>query len=155
MNNIPQKPYKPLTPFQIFVRDNFPFVEGTYEARDYYDLLCKVYQHLKTVEYNQGIAQENIEALYEFLKTLELQDEVNNKLDEMAESGELQEIMASYLNTKAIFAFDTVDDMKNATNLIDGSYARTLGFYNINDGGSASYKIRTITNDDIIDNINH
>lgn len=153
MNNIPQKPYKPLTPFGLFVRNNFPFVEATYEARDNYDLLCKIYQHLKTVEYNQGIAQENIEALYEFLNTLELQDEVNNKLDEMAESGQLQEIMASYLNSKAIFGFDNVEAMKNATNLIDGSFAKTLGFYEKDDGGMANYKIRSITNDDIIDNI--
>lgn len=151
MNNIPQKPYKPLTPFGLFVRHNFPFVEATYEARDNYDLLCKVYQQLKTVEYNQKIGEENIEALYEFLNTLELQDEVNNKLDEMAESGELQEIMASYLDTRAIFCFDNVEDLKNATNLIDGSYAKTLGFHSINDGGSATYKIRNITNDDVID----
>lgn len=151
-NNIPQKPYKPLTPFQIFVRNNFPFVEGTYEARDNYDLLCKVMGQLKKVEYNQGIAQENIEALYNFLSTLELQDEVNNKLDEMVESGELQEIMASYLNSKAVFGFDNVNAMKNATNLIDGSYAKTLGYYEKNDEGGATYKIRTITNEDIVDN---
>lgn len=99
-NNIPQEPYKPLTPFQIFVRHNFPFVEGTYEARDNYDLLCKVYQQLKTVEYNQGISQKNIEALYNFLNTLDLQDEVNNKLDEMAESGELEQILENISNSK-------------------------------------------------------
>ena len=46
----------------------------------------------------------------------------------MAESGELQEIMASYLNSKAVFGFNTVSDLKNATNLIDGSYAKTLGY---------------------------
>lgn len=37
--------------------------------------------------------------------------------------------------------FDTVADMKQATNLVDGSYARTLGFHSINDGGGAIYKI--------------
>ena len=152
MNNIPQKPYKPLTPFGLFVRHNFPFVEATYEARDNYDLLCKVYKQLMTVEYDQGIAQENINTLYEFLNTLELQDEVNNKLDEMAESGQLQEIMASYLNSKAVFGFDNVSDLKTATNLIDGSYAKTLGYTTKNDCGAGLYKIRTITNDDVVDN---
>lgn len=141
MNNIPQKPYKPLTPFGIFVKHNFPFTEATYEARDNYDLLCKVMGQLNKVKYNQGIAQENIEALYNFLNTLDLQDEVNNKLDEMAESGELQEIMADYLNANANWCFDTVQDMKNATNLIDGSYAKTLGYYNVNDGGESQYYI--------------
>lgn len=152
MNNIPQKPYKPLTPFGLFIRHNFPFVEATYEARDNYDLLCKVYQQLKTVEYNQKIGEENIEALYEFLNTLDLQDEVNNKLDEMAESGQLQEIMAEYLNSKAVFGFDNVADLKSATNLIDGSYAETLGYTTKNDCGGGLYKIRTITNEDVVDN---
>ncbi len=97
-NNIPQKPYKPLTPFALFMKQNFPFVEATYEARDNYDLLCKVAQHLNTVEYNQGIAQENIEALYNFINDLDLQDEVNNKLDEMATTGQLQDFIDSYFS---------------------------------------------------------
>lgn len=101
-NNIPQKPYKPLTPFGLFIRQNFPFVEATYEARDNYDLLCKIYQHLKTVEYNQGISQENIEALYNFLNNLDLQEEVNNKLDEMAEDGTLAGLLSpvTYFKSK-------------------------------------------------------
>lgn len=40
-----------------------------------------------------------------------------------------------------IYGFDTVADMKQATNLINGSYARTLGFHTLNDGGGALYKI--------------
>lgn len=92
-----------------------------------------------------------VEEIQNFLKTLDLQDEVDNKLDEMAESGELQEIMAAYLNTKAIFGFDNVASMKEATNLIDGSYAETLGYYSKNDGGKALYKVRQITNDDVVD----
>ena len=37
--------------------------------------------------------------------------------------------------------FDTVADMKLASNLVEGSYAQTLGFHSINDGGGALYKI--------------
>lgn len=92
-NNIPQKPYKPLTPFGMYVKHNFPFIEATYEARDNYDLLCKVVEHLNTVEYNQGICQENIQALYNYLNNLDVQEEINNKLDEMAEDGTLEEII--------------------------------------------------------------
>lgn len=87
-----------------------------------------------------------------YFNNLDVQEEINNKLDEMAENGTLQEIIASYINLKAIFAFDNVSSMKNATNLLNGSFAQTLGFYNINDGGNAFYKIRNITNDDIVDN---
>ena len=37
--------------------------------------------------------------------------------------------------------FDTVADMKAATNLVAGDYAKTAGFYSVNDGGGALYKI--------------
>lgn len=84
---------------------------------------------------------EAVKEIQDFLNTLDLQDEVDNKLDEMVEDGTLQEIIADYLNSKAIFGFDTVDDLKSATNLIDGSYAETLGYYSINDGGGALYQI--------------
>lgn len=54
------------------------------------------------------------------------------------------------LNKKP-YCFDTVADMKNAK-LKKGDYVVTLGYYEINDGGSSIYKIRTQTENDIIDN---
>ena len=89
--------------------------------------------------------------VHDYFDNLDVQEEINNKLDAMVEDGTLQEIVADYLNSRAIFGFDTVADMKSATNLIDGSYAETLGYFTKNDGGSALYKIRTATNDDVID----
>lgn len=47
--------------------------------------------------------------------------------------------------------FDTVADMKASTDLEDGTYARTGGYYNVNDGGSALYKIRVLSDSDTID----
>ena len=44
-------------------------------------------------------------------------------------------------NEDVALVFDTVADMKQATNLVNGGYARTLGFYSVNDGGGALYKI--------------
>ena len=92
-----------------------------------------------------------VEELKHYFETLDVQEEINNKLDEMAENGELEEIITSYINLKSVLCFDTVADLKTATNLIDGSYARTLGFHNLNDGGGALYKVREITNDDVVD----
>lgn len=98
---------------------------------------------------NNGGAVEELQNLYVELKSyvdnyfnnLDVQKEINNKLDSMVADGTLPEIVASYLNSKAIFGFDNVESMKNATNLINGSYAKTLGYYEINDGGEATYKI--------------
>ena len=129
----------------------------------YEEQIIAIGNYLETVVYpaiNQNAeALEELQGLFIALKNyvdnyfdnLDVQEEINNKLDEMLEQGTLQEIISEYLDSTAIFGFDTVNDMINATNLINGSYAKTLGFYSKNDGGSATYKIRTITNDDIVD----
>lgn len=87
----------------------------------------------------------------DYFDNLDVQEEINNKLDEMVEDGVLQPIIYEYLNSVAIFCYDTVAGMKSATNFINGSYAKTLGYRSIYDGGGALYKIRTKTGDDVID----
>jgi hypothetical protein len=109
---------------------------------------------------NNGMAVQELQNLYVQLKNyvdnyfenLDVQTEINNKLDQMVENGTLQKIITDYLQINGVLAFNTVNDMQNATNLINGSFTQTFGFYTLNDGGGAKYKIRTITNDDIVDN---
>lgn len=146
MNN-----YKRLPPFKWFCLTNFPFIEADFDALTNYELLCKVVQYLNDVIIKTNELGEQVEVLTNWFENLDVQDEINHKLDEMVESGELQEIISEYLNSTAIFGFDNVSSMQNATNLINGSFAKTLGYYSKNDGGNGLYKIRTITNDDVID----
>jgi hypothetical protein len=87
----------------------------------------------------------------DYFENLDVQEEINNKLDAMAEAGTLADIISQYLNSTAVFGYDNVASMKSAENLIAGSYAKTLGFYAKNDGGGATYRIRSITNDDVVD----
>lgn len=86
-----------------------------------------------------------------YFVNLDVQEEINNKLDYMVDEGILQEIIATYINSNALFCFDTVSEMKNATNFVDGSFAKTLGFYNKNDYGASFYKIRNKTENEVID----
>ena len=133
------------------------------ETMSYYEMLVWFTEFLKnqvipTVNNNAEAVQE-LQSLYEELRTyvnnyfdnLDVQEEINNKLDEMAESGQLTDIIAQYLGLAGMIAFDTVADMKAAENLVNGSKCRTLGFYSVNDDGGAYYKIRTKTNEDVID----
>lgn len=154
--------YKPLRPFNLFMKNNFPFIENTFEALDTYGLLCEIVKFLNTVIENTLTTEENIQILSNafnqlndyvsnYFDNLDVQEEINNKLDDMVESGELQEIITAYLNTQAIFCYDNVSGMKDADNLINGSFAKTLGYHSINDSGSSIYKIREITNEDVVD----
>ena len=86
-----------------------------------------------------------------YFENLDVQEEINNKLDEMAESGELTDIIAQYLGLAGMLVYNTVADLKAAQNLVNGSSCQTLGYYSINDGGKAKYKVRPITNEDVID----
>ena len=140
-----------LPPFKRFIMSIGTLPTSYLESMSYAELLmwfCNFLQEQVIPAVNNNA--DAIREIQDFLNTLDLQDEVDNKLDEMAEDGTLQEIIASYLNSKAIFAFDTINDLKNATNLINGSYAQTLGYYEKNDDGGALYSIRTITNNDVV-----
>ncbi len=106
---------------------------------------------IPTVNNNADAIIELQNYVNNYFDNLDVQEEINNKLDEMANDGTLEEIITDYINLKSALCFDTVADMKTATNLVNGSYAKTLGFYSVNDNGGALYKVRTITNDDVVD----
>lgn len=91
--------------------------------------------------------------VHDYFDNLDVQEEIDHKLDELLDQGVLQEIIVSYVQTNVVWTFDTVADMKQATNLIAGSYAQTYGYSSVNDGGKAKYKIRAITGDDTVDNM--
>ena len=49
------------------------------------------------------------------------------------------------------YYFNTVEEMKSSKHLKDGDCAITLGYYSVNDGGNATYKIRAKTSSDVDD----
>lgn len=102
MSNLDIK-FKRITPFKRCVLQNFPFIEADFDALTNYGLLCKVVEYLNKVIASQnevqGVTEEIVTAfnnLYDYVKNyfdnLDIQDEVNKKLDEMFEDGTLTEI---------------------------------------------------------------
>lgn len=123
------------------------------ETMSYYEMLVWFVEFLKNqvipVVNNNSEATEELQHLFielqsyvnNYFDNLDVQEEINNKLDKMLEDGVLEQIIEQYLNSGAIWGFNNVNEMKQSTNLIDGSYAKTLGHYETNDGGGALYKI--------------
>lgn len=89
--------------------------------------------------------------VHDYFDNLDVQEEINNKLDEMFEDGELQDILIAYLQMNVNWCYDTVADMKASDVLIDGCFARTLGYGAVNDNGGAIYKIRAKEEDETAD----
>lgn len=157
--------YKKLYPFKWFVLQNFPFIEEDFDAITNYQLYCKVVEYLNKTLENVNVIGTKLEQLVNafndlqdyvnnYFENLDIQEEINNKLDEMAESGQLTELLTSYLELMCIYGYNTITDMENAENLIDGSFMRTYGKNETYDGLGAFYKARQIRNTDVIDGDN-
>lgn len=157
--------FKRICPFKWYVLQNFPFIEADFDSITYYQLLCKLAEEInKVINSNNSIGQQTEiltnaynelqEYIDNYFENLDVQEEINNKLDDMAEGGQLADIIAQYLGLAGVLAFDTINDLKSADNLTNGSIAKTLGNSSYNDGYGAFYKIRNILNTDVVDNDN-
>lgn len=159
MNN-----FRKLRPFPWFCLNNFPFIEQTFDEINYWNLLGRVVGKLNEVidsTNKMGGQVEDLTILVNQLKdymehyfdNLDVQEEINNKLDEMAEDGTLASIVETFINASCIKYYSNVEEMKSATNLYEGNIAETKGFYSENDNGNAQYIIREKVENETADNI--
>lgn len=147
--------------FRRCVIQNFPFIEEDFDALTDYELLCKVVQYLNMVidKVNDlsKIEQEFSELksfVENYFANLDVQDEINAKLEDMADSGELVSIIEEFLALAPVFAYGTIANMAAAENLADGCIARVLGNTTATDGDGAYYMIRTRIESDSPDGLN-
>lgn len=144
----------PYGPFKLWTIENFPFIEADFDAITNYQLYSKIVEYLRKIAENQAEVNETVNYMLNYFNNLDVQDEINNKLDEMAESGQLTDIIAQYLQLAGVLAYDTISAMSDAENITEGSTCYTLGQNTYNDGKGAFYKIRTITSGDTVDGYN-
>lgn len=128
----------------------FSFIENDFDAINNYHLFSKVVEYLNKTIDNMNLTGEQMEnltnamtQLQNYVNNLDLQDEVNKKLDEMAESGELANIISQFLNANCILKFDNMQDLLNSENLINGNIVGVFGNTSINDGFVNYYLITT------------
>ena len=164
MNNNLKPSEKVCSPFIYYCQKVIPLAFD--ESMSYYEQLCNLVYYLKNTV--MPAINNNADALTEvqdafkqleeyvdnYFKNLDVQTEINNKLDEMAESGQLTEIITQYLELAGILAFNDIASLQDAENLNNGSFVKTYGRNNYNDGYGAFYKIRTLTSSDVIDEYN-
>mgnify|MGYP006974609544 CR=1 FL=1 len=111
MNNNMQPIIKTTTKIPFFRRavlQNFPFIEQDFDALTDYEFLCKVVEYLNQVIVQTNLMEDNenelvrvYNELYDYVNNyfdnLDVQDEINNKLDEFANDGTLEAIFADYI----------------------------------------------------------
>lgn len=121
-----------------------PAVNNNAEAlQEVQGLYTDLKEYVETDFFND--AKEYIDTAIE---NLDVQEEINNKLDQMIDDGTFDSIIARVLPESVTLYYDTLEDLQDA-NLEVGQKASTLGYYNKYDGGGATYKITTGTADNL------
>ena len=152
INNKLSFEFQKLHPFKWFVLQNFPFIEEDFDALTNWQLFCKLGKEMNKIINSVNLSGQQVENLTNafnelqnyvnnYFSELNVQEEINNKLDQMAQSGELTELITQYI-AQCVIVFNTVNDMKQAQNLIVNSRCKTLGFHNVGDYGNAYYIIK-------------
>lgn len=150
-------------PFVQFCTASVPMVFDN--SMSYYECLCALTKFIQglvnTVNYNATQLDGLLEGFKElkdyvdnYFANLDVQEEINNKLDEMAEGGQLAGIIAQFLSAAPVFAYGTIAEMAAASNLSNGCIARVLGNTTATDGDGAYYIIRTRVEADDPDGVN-
>lgn len=99
--------YKSLQPFRFWCQKVLPLVYD--DSLSYYELLCKVVDYLnKTMEDVETLNGDvtSLHAAYEklqgyvndYFSTLDVQEEINNKLDALAKDGTLTNLIKTYID---------------------------------------------------------
>ena len=82
--------------------------------------------------------------VHDYFDNLDVQEEINNKLDQMVEDGVIQDIILNYATVSKVY-ITTREMLADADNLVVGEKVRTLGYYTLNDGGGAEFVIESTT----------
>ena len=152
------------SPFITFTQRVIP---ATFDqSLSYQEALYAILQYLNsmsdTVNANAEITDQQtavIEQLTDYmnhyLDNLDIQEDVNNKLDAMAEDGTLESIINQEifgeLTARELKYYDNIAELKavDDTSLVNGDYVGTRGYSVKGDGGSAFY---TITSTSMVGN---
>lgn len=106
---------RPVPPFVRYCAATIPTVFD--DSLSYYECLCALWKWLQdnlvdVINDNAAITEDlqiKVKALKEYVENyfdnLDVQEEINNKLDEMAESGELEEIIGEWIKDKVKYIF--------------------------------------------------
>lgn len=141
-----QQGYKEITPFKRFILQSFPWIDANFDALTNYELMGKIIEYLNDVISNENTLETNMSNLYDsfvelhnyvenYFDDLDVQEEINNKLDDMARNGTLTQLIGAYVDPKLeAFQNEVNDDIDTQNNRITELIAE---FQNVPSGSPA------------------
>jgi hypothetical protein len=153
--------YKDLQPFRFWCQKVLPLVYD--DSLSYYELLCKVVDYLNKTMEDVGVLEGDVTGLHEaykklqgyvndYFSTLDVQEEINDKLDAMAKNGSLTALISPLL--PALISDWLTKNISPTTPVIDktltiseaGADAKVTGTRLLKDGVGYSYQYSTLNN---------
>lgn len=121
--------YSNSQPFRFWCQKVLPLVYD--DSLSYYELLAKVVKYLNNMMSDLNLMESDIEALHtayaqletyvnEYFDSLDIQAEVNHKIDEMAENGFFDDILTPLFNEYTASVNSTVSAQNDAINVLKG-----------------------------------
>lgn len=101
--------YNNLTPFKWFIQENFPFIEADFDAITEWQLFEKLGNEINKIINSENTLGNQVEDLTDafielqnyvnnYFDNLDVQDEINNKLNEMAQTGAFEPLLQTLFN---------------------------------------------------------
>lgn len=141
-------------PFKFWCQQVLPLVYD--DSISYYELLCKVVNYINQLLGDVSALSTAFTQLKAYVdnyfSSVDFQTMVDEKLDEMAEKGELQNIVGKFL---PVLYVDTVDDISSLetidflSNNANVKIIKTRGYYSVNDGGASTFYIGETADNDV------
>lgn len=161
MNNNPTiNPEFVPNPFKYFCM-TIGYIPTSYKnSLDYYEQLLWLIKFLENTVIpavdNNALAVTELQNLYiqlkdyveHYFKNLDVQQMINDKLDEMASDGTLENLLNNYANL--IKVYSTTIEMLIDETIVKGQTIKTLGYYELNDNGGAVFTIDDEINENLI-----
>lgn len=128
--------YTNLKPFKWFILENFPYIEADIDALTNWQLFCKLGEEMNKIIEKMNLAGQQTEDLTKafnelknyidnYFENLDVQEEVNKKLDIMAQDGTLEKIINEELlqeiNNNINVINNSINDINNNINDINNS----------------------------------
>ena len=123
----------PLPPFKAFLASNIPSVYDN--TLSYYDELTKLIAYIEqqvvpVVNEVASVVGSLKEYVDHYFDNLDVQEEINNKLDQMAEDGSLAELVAVYLQGKVDYYEITNQSVSDVQDIFDVERPKVISFLN-------------------------
>ena len=129
MANLEKFNFNRLSPFKWFVLNNFPFIDADFDAMTEWQLFQKIGEWInKTIDSQNvvGTEMEKVVSAYielynyvdNYFKNLDVQDEINNKLNALVNDGTLQNLITPYFENLTNEVNDLETTKRNKSDLI-------------------------------------